>query len=255
MSCDIRRELGNGLVHSFHWGIPFLVAVCFLASLLATLATIELRELWVEVSSPTQALQFTSEPSEISFEPIEPSLLAPVPLKVEMDHSKVPPIYQTPNLADLSLPDFEVASDASETFVSDQFEVTPLPKVKAKIPSRKKTAASGSQSKPKLKAKPKKKKAVVGRTKMIPIQVMKRSTPRYPKLARKKGYEGRVMVELTISSTGKVIQANLKRSSGYSVLDKAALKAARKWRFKPRQVGGVSVQAKTVIPFHFGLKS
>ena len=49
----------------------------------------------------------------------------------------------------------------------------------------------------------------------------------YPRLARMRNYEGRVGLLLEISAEGKLFSVKLVKSSGYRVLDRAALKIAR----------------------------
>lgn len=75
----------------------------------------------------------------------------------------------------------------------------------------------------------------------------------YPRIAKKMGYSGVVELELIINSQGKLLDARIKRSSGKSVLDKAALKAANKLKAqilpKPQSITTV------VLPVSFRLKS
>lgn len=55
--------------------------------------------------------------------------------------------------------------------------------------------------------------------------------PQYPRLARLRRWEGTVDVEVALGSDGKVSSARIVTSSGYEVLDEAALAAARQSRF------------------------
>jgi protein TonB len=57
--------------------------------------------------------------------------------------------------------------------------------------------------------------------------------PRYPLLARRKGWEGTVIIDIRISGDGRVREAQVEKSSGYSILDDAALGAVRNWRIAP----------------------
>ncbi|HSM88815.1 MAG TPA: energy transducer TonB, partial [Desulfobacterales bacterium] len=54
--------------------------------------------------------------------------------------------------------------------------------------------------------------------------------PRYPLIARRKGWEGTVVIDVHVSNTGWVQEARVDKTSGYTVLDDAALGAVRKWR-------------------------
>jgi len=51
--------------------------------------------------------------------------------------------------------------------------------------------------------------------------------PRYPRIARRKGYEGTVVLEVLVNPQGKVADSRIFRSCGHSVLDKAAMKSIR----------------------------
>ena len=55
--------------------------------------------------------------------------------------------------------------------------------------------------------------------------------PRYPRLARERGWQGRVIIEVAVLNDGTVNNAELGQSSGYRALDQAALRAVRRWRF------------------------
>jgi protein TonB len=49
----------------------------------------------------------------------------------------------------------------------------------------------------------------------------------YPKIARKRGQEGQPVIAFTLDREGRLIKADLKQSSGYHLLDQAALEAVR----------------------------
>lgn len=59
------------------------------------------------------------------------------------------------------------------------------------------------------------------------------SPPRYPLLAQRKGWEGTVVINLRVSDGGWVQEARIEKSSGYTILDNAALGAVRNWRIAP----------------------
>jgi TonB family protein len=65
--------------------------------------------------------------------------------------------------------------------------------------------------------------------------------PRYPLIARRKGWEGTVVIDIHVSNTGWVQEARVDKSSGYTVLDDAALGAVRNWRIalhgRPAETG------------------
>lgn len=55
----------------------------------------------------------------------------------------------------------------------------------------------------------------------------------YPGLARKKGWQGKVKLELRVEGSGQLSHIRLIKSSGYASLDDAALKSLRKVAFLP----------------------
>lgn len=69
--------------------------------------------------------------------------------------------------------------------------------------------------------------------------------PHYPEQALSAGLEGTVLVESDIAANGSVTDARVIESSG-RVFEKAALEAARRFRYKPRVVDGVPMPASGV---------
>lgn len=57
--------------------------------------------------------------------------------------------------------------------------------------------------------------------------------PVYPLEARKKGYEGKVLLRVEILQNGQVGRVEVKTSSGYEVLDESALVTLKEWKFHP----------------------
>jgi protein TonB len=80
------------------------------------------------------------------------------------------------------------------------------------------------------------------------------TSPPYPRRARRLGYEGIVMLKVLIDANGRVDDLTLLKSSGYTVLDRAALSAVRKWLFEPGTEGGIKKKMWVKIPVRFDLK-
>jgi len=78
--------------------------------------------------------------------------------------------------------------------------------------------------------------------------------PNYPMFARRKGYQGIVVLEVRIDRKGSVSQVKVFRSSQYPVLDKAAIKAVKNWSFEPGKKEGTPVDMWVTIPIRFRLK-
>lgn len=79
------------------------------------------------------------------------------------------------------------------------------------------------------------------------LKVLKKPAPEYPMTSRKRGEEGRVTILITIQS-GRVTEASVERSSGFTRLDNAALQAVRRWIFDHQG----TVRAR--VPVRFTLK-
>ncbi len=57
------------------------------------------------------------------------------------------------------------------------------------------------------------------------------SAPEYPYLARRMGWEGRVVLSIEVLPNGRTGQVRVVTGSGYDLLDDSAVKAARQWIF------------------------
>jgi protein TonB len=78
-------------------------------------------------------------------------------------------------------------------------------------------------------------------------------TPVYPDLALRAHVEGIVIIEATIDTRGRVIDAKVLR--GVPVLDDAALEAVRKWVYTPTLLDGVPTPVIMTVTVNFRLKS
>ena len=78
--------------------------------------------------------------------------------------------------------------------------------------------------------------------------------PAYPSMSRRLGEEGRVEVEVQVQADGTPSKVSLKRSSGYSRLDEAALDAIKRWKFVPAKRAGEAVAASVIVPMPFVLE-
>lgn len=74
-----------------------------------------------------------------------------------------------------------------------------------------------------------------------------------PTPAKFHGTSGQAVIRCTISTTGKVLDPEVKSATD-PALGEAALVAARQWRFLPKIVNGNPVATKVSIPFDFPAK-
>jgi protein TonB len=77
--------------------------------------------------------------------------------------------------------------------------------------------------------------------------------PVYPLESRRRHEQGTVRLRVVISPDGHVKEIGVAASSGFERLDKAALEAVRRWRFKPGTQAGVAVEAVGFLPIPFRL--
>ncbi len=83
---------------------------------------------------------------------------------------------------------------------------------------------------------------------------LKMVKPEYPKLARRLGKEGRVLLRLHIDETGRLINLEIIERAGYG-FDEAALSAIRASRFRPATKDGTPVSSVVYLPVRFVIEA
>ncbi|CZF82036.1 transport protein TonB [Grimontia celer] len=79
------------------------------------------------------------------------------------------------------------------------------------------------------------------------------SQPKYPRMAKRKGMEGTVLIEVWLDEEGNQTNRSLLKSSGFELLDGAAMDAVKKWRFNGHEENGVALAHRVRIPVRFNL--
>ena len=77
--------------------------------------------------------------------------------------------------------------------------------------------------------------------------------PAYPMLARRRGLEGTVRLEVRVSAEGIPTAVRVRESAGHEALDEAAMTAVWHWRFVPARRGSEAVEGVVVVPIRFRL--
>src|SRR5690606_13089217 len=77
--------------------------------------------------------------------------------------------------------------------------------------------------------------------------------PQYPPSAVRSGIEGTVILVISIDAKGNVLDIEVEKSSRNRDLDRAAIDAARKWRFSPEIRNGAPVASRVRVPVDFTL--
>ncbi len=101
-------------------------------------------------------------------------------------------------------------------------------------------------------SKPKQTRQIFYEEPPVPI---KQVPPKYPKLLKRMGIEGTVVLFVEIKSDGTVGDIEVKKSlkSGKGGLDEAAIKAVKKWKFEPAKNAGKPITVWVTLPITFSL--
>ncbi|MGR8933554.1 MAG: energy transducer TonB [Gammaproteobacteria bacterium] len=75
--------------------------------------------------------------------------------------------------------------------------------------------------------------------------------PEYPRLARKRGWQGKVLLKVQVSAQGYSDAVAVHRSSGHEMLDESAVEAVKKWQFIPAKRGETPVASSVIVPIIF----
>ena len=78
-------------------------------------------------------------------------------------------------------------------------------------------------------------------------------TPAYPRMSRRQGEQGTVVLRVFINTEGRAEKAEIRTSSGYSRLDEAALDTVKRWRYVPGKRAGVPEAMWFNVPIRFVL--
>lgn len=68
------------------------------------------------------------------------------------------------------------------------------------------------------------------------------------------GEQGKVLLRVLVNEQGMPEKIELKESSGFDRLDKAALNAVQRWRFVPGKRNGVPESMWNIVPVNFVLE-
>lgn len=78
--------------------------------------------------------------------------------------------------------------------------------------------------------------------------------PPYPPAARSRRYQGTVMLEVLVNQGGKAEEIRVLESSGYPLLDRAAVSGVQSWLFEPGRRNGVPIAMWVQVPIRFTLR-
>ncbi len=78
--------------------------------------------------------------------------------------------------------------------------------------------------------------------------------PPYPMVARRMGFHGKVVLDVEVLAEGVAGDVKLHQSSGYDILDNAAIQTVKTWRFSPARRFGQAVTQRFFVPIRFSLE-
>lgn len=93
-----------------------------------------------------------------------------------------------------------------------------------------------------------------GEPDQMPVLVQSR-TPSYPLVARRRGWEGTVTLQIQLDQDGRVGEVEVLESSGYEILDQEAEKTVRGWRYGPAYQNGNPIGCLIKVKITFVLQN
>jgi periplasmic protein TonB len=114
---------------------------------------------------------------------------------------------------------------------------------------------SGAQMPPPLLAQPAERPLAILSDEQIRKATISTPKPDYPIVARQRHLTGKGVYQLTISEyTGEVLSVDVLSSAGYPILDRAAVKTLKLWKFRPHAVTRAKVPITFSMPEHTAVR-
>jgi protein TonB len=212
--------------------------------------------IFVHAAALCAALNFRTAPARVSSAAGEPATSAALVISPEMPSAPAeaevalePAAEVLLPLAEVAAPDAkllesaeaDVAAAISSTVLGNQVESRPSV---ARRPMRRTSRATGSGS------------GLAGNAGESAgnYQAPKYRTcppPPYPADARPAKLQGGALLLVEVDAQGAVAKVTIRRSTGSTLLDAAAVKAVRTWRFEPARLGARVVAASVEVPVRF----
>ncbi|MDD3626549.1 MAG: TonB family protein [bacterium] len=85
-------------------------------------------------------------------------------------------------------------------------------------------------------------------------QLLHKEIPTYPRIARKMGIEGTVVLQIIVDEEGNPRSVELHQSSGSEILDEAAVRAGKKCKFVSAMNNGKATESGVLLYYKFILK-
>lgn len=216
--------------YAYHWRKAMTVSVCLHLFLLVAAgylaagwaAPVPVKELIIEMDLVVDPAKRAASSPDIPQPPTppdapRPALAEPVPAENPVPETAPSVIASNLSMTEVQTPVFTGAAAS-----------TPAEAAPASSSTRSGTAAPG---------------------------ILSKVDPVYPSAARRAGQEGTVVLKIQILANGRPGEISVARSTGYAVLDEAAVAAVESWRFVPAKdlSSGRAVACTTTLPVSFRL--
>lgn len=87
-----------------------------------------------------------------------------------------------------------------------------------------------------------------------PVRYARVVKPKYPRKARTAGWEGTTVLKVRVDRGGRPGLVAVDRTSGFETLDRAAVRAMRRWEFHPARNGDRAVARWVKVPVSFRIE-
>ena len=141
----------------------------------------------------------------------------------------------------------EVAKPAKENQEAADEPAEASPKEPA-TETQKKTSPKNSQAAPSAN------ESSGAKVDQLPQKLPSNRSPDYPLAAWQSRQEGLVYLLVRVTERGRAETVQVYRSSGFTLLDSAAEKAVRSWKFRPASRAGKAVASPVVVPVRFQIQ-
>ena len=84
-------------------------------------------------------------------------------------------------------------------------------------------------------------------------RLIRSERPPYPQVARRQGWEGTVVLRITIGAGGDVETVATQKSTGFDALDESAMESVKRWQFDPAKDGEFRIASVVDLPIRFDL--
>lgn len=185
----------------------------------------------MEKHEPARALPAVSRESSLEKRRKAPEKKAVMPVQERSQRQDPPQLLAAPSQSSIAEPDFSVLEP------QPRVASEPAPAKEAVRAAPKADASTGKITPPVFNA-----------------AYLRNPEPVYPVSARRRGEQGTVMLKVLVTREGTAASVSVDKTSGFAVLDQAALEAVRKWRFAPARHGAEPVESAVLVPIVFRLE-